>query len=364
LNSKTHLDKSFRVGVLPYHYEPDTNPYQKMVCDALENSGCDVSRIWERRWFPLDQFKKLELDIVHMDWLAPYYIGKNALASLVKRQTFLSRIGRATNTKKVWTVHNVFAHEKGENDLERRIIKKIIGGCDGLMFHTQIAKKIFSDEFDLSSISTALIPHGHYIDAYQNNTTRAAARQQLGIDSDSKVVLFFGRMRKYKGIEDLLEAFAKVCSLENDTLIVAGLPFIDYPVDEIREQAKRLGIKNFIFEPRHVKDIELQVFFNACDVVTLPFKNILNSGSLILAMSYGCNIVAPKIGSVPEVACEDAYWGYDPNDSTGLESSISAAISSPRKTEEVIAYTKDKFSWDKIGQQLTKFYQELSSSNG
>ena len=330
-----------------------------MVCDALERTGCDVYRILGRRWFPLDQIKKLDLDVVHMDWLTGYYLGKNAPSSFVKQISFTSRFGRAIKAKKVWTVHNLFQHEKGKNDLEQRLIRKIIDNCDGLMFHTRVAQEIFSNEFDLSSIPTASIPHGHYIDAYENKMTRATARQKLRIDSDSKTVLFFGRMRKYKGIEDLLDAFAKVCSLENDTLIVAGLPFPDYPIDEIQKRAERLGIKNFIFEPRHVKDIELQVYFNACDIVALPFKSILNSGSLILAMSYGCNIVAPEIGAVPEVACEDAYWGYDPKNSTGLESSILAAISCPRRHEEVIAYTRDKFDWDKIGQQLFDFYSSL-----
>jgi glycosyltransferase involved in cell wall biosynthesis len=349
-----------KVGVLPYHYAVDTNPYQKLVCDALENQGCHVSRISQQRWFPTKKINQLELDVVHMDWLTGYYFGKRKLVGVAKRILLMRALKQVVSAKKVWTVHNVFQHEKGKNDLERKIIRKIIDSCDGLVFHTNVAKQVFSNEFDLSAIDTAIIPHGHYIDAYDNQVSRSAARQELGIDDDANVVLFFGRLRKYKGIEDLVRAFPKAGANPNDVLIVAGLPFPDYPIDEVRALAKKMGIQRFIFEPRHVQDKELQTLFNACDVVVLPFKNILNSGSLILAMSFGCSVVAPRIGAVPEVAFEQGYWGYSPADSNGLTDGIKNALNEDRPSrEEVISYCRKTLSWQDIGFKLNSFYNKL-----
>ena len=75
-----------------------------------------------------------------------------------------------------------------------------------------------------------------------------------------------------------------------------------------------------------VPDEELQLYFNACDLVALPFRQVLNSGSLLLAMSFGCPVVAPRLGSIPEVACPEGWFGYDAANPDGLRSALRAAL--------------------------------------
>jgi len=355
--------KSLRVGVLPYYYGPDANPYQKLFCDSLEASGCSVARIQKSRFFPTNEILDNQLEIVQFDWLSNFYTGKNRLSTFVKRNSFFNRLKQLHHIKKVWTIHNLFSHDSKNSRFEKKVMEGIVNRCDGLIFHTSLAKDIFSESIQIRNIPHAVVPHGHYIDAYENTISRQEARKALCIPNSSKVVLFFGRMRKYKGLEELVHSFARTCDLETDFLVLAGLPFPDYPVEELRKLAANLKIKNFIFEPRLIDESEFQIFFNSCDIVSLPFKNILNSGSLILAMSFGCPIVAPKIGSIPEVVYKEAYWGYEPDDKNGLDIAITLALSNAslqsEKRNQNISACKNKLSWKKIGAQLKDFYETL-----
>ena len=363
MNFPQQLNEALRVGVLPYYYGPDANPYQKLFCDSLESSGCYVSRIQKSRFFPIKQILDSQLEIVQFDWLSNFYTGKTKLSTFAKRKSFFKRLNRLGHTKKVWTIHNLFSHDSDNSRLEKKTIEEITDQCDGLIFHTLLAKNIFLDSIKTRNIPRAVIPHGHYIDAYENTVNSKEARKLLGIPKSSRVVLFFGRMRKYKGLEELVISFARTCDLESDFLVLAGLPFSDYPVEELRKLATSLKIKNFIFEPRLIDESEFQIFFNSCDVVCLPFKNILNSGSLILAMSFGCPIVAPEMGSIPEVVYPEAFWGYQPDDELGLETALTSALDNKpelsRSRNHNIAICRDKLSWNKIGSQLTEFYESL-----
>jgi len=294
-----------------------------------------------------------------MDWLTGYYLGANPVLSAAKAVLLLRGLRSLSAVKKVWTVHNLYHHDRGPTAYERGVVRQVVRHCDGLTFHSHAALDRFAAEFDISGTAKAVIPHGHYIDAYPSSTTRKEARALLGISEEARVVLFFGRLRPYKGIEDLIDAFASVRS-EEDVLIVAGLPFPNYPAEELQKQAMQAGIHRFIFEPRHVKDVELQEFFHACDVVALPFRSVLNSGSAVLAMSFGCPIVAPEVGSLPEVVPARAYYGYEPRHRSGLRDALDAALSGTRlPRQDVIDHCRRTLAWDEIAAKAVSFYSTL-----
>jgi glycosyltransferase involved in cell wall biosynthesis len=107
---------------------------------------------------------------------------------------------------------------------------------------------------------------------------------------------------------------------------------------------------------------EMQVYFNASDVVALPFRKILNSGSMLLAMSFGRCVVAPRAGSLPEAAYTEAYFAYDPDDPEGLAAELQRALSLPDLSARGLAareYVREKNDWSEIGQRARRLYEDI-----
>jgi glycosyltransferase involved in cell wall biosynthesis len=209
----------------------------------------------------------------------------------------------------------------------------------------------------------AVTRHGHYIDCYPNRISRAEARDRLALPPDSRVVLSLGRLQPYKGIENLVEAFRSVAGAK-DVLLIAGLPSdaeYEARLRAVCDQAAGEG-RQVRYDPRLVPDDELQIYFNACDLVALPFRQILNSGSLLMAMSFGCPIVAPRHGSIPEIACGAAWFGYDLDDPSGLTGALRAALSVPNSDavrRTVLDFTRRHCDWQHVGQSVAGLYSSV-----
>jgi glycosyltransferase involved in cell wall biosynthesis len=146
-----------------------------------------------------------------------------------------------------------------------------------------------------------------------------------------------------------------------DVLLIAGLPCDAEYAARLRglcDQAACEG-RRVRYDPRLVPDEELQIYFNACDLVALPFRQILNSGSLLMAMSFGCPIVAPRHGSIPEIACAAAWFGYDVDDPSGLTGALREALSVPSSDavrREVLDFTRRNCDWQHVGQSVAGLY--------
>ncbi len=111
-----------------------------------------------------------------------------------------------------------------------------------------------------------------------------------------------------------------------------------------------------------VPDDELQLYFNACDVVALPFRQVLNSGSLLLAMSFGCPIVAQRLGSIPEVTCPEGWYGYDPADAGGLGAAPQAGLAVSNATAlpaRILDFTDTRYDWREAGRKAAAVYAAI-----
>ena len=198
-----------------------------------------------------------------------------------------------------------------------------------------------------------VIPHGHYLNCYENQVTQHEARVSLGYEEDAALFLF-GAIRPYKGILDLIEAFRRIENPKAELLIV-GNPINDLTKKEVlnRCQSDR-RIRTCL---QYVPQNEIQIFMNAADVAVFPFTDILTSGSVLLAMSFGKAIIAPGIGCIPETL--DALGGnlYDPNDEDALAKGLKSILSN-----DLVAMGRhnrvkvETFSWDKIARMTSAVY--------
>jgi beta-1,4-mannosyltransferase len=320
-----------------------------------------------QKFFPLNRVARLPVDLLQLDWPHDWYRGKNAAAQLLKSVMYRSGLRSISGRPVVWTVHNLVAHDAVDVDGERRNIQRLIDVCNGVVVFSRAAEEALRFTYRVSPATlVAVTRHGHYIDCYPNRISRAEARDRLALPADSRVVLSLGRLQRYKGIENLVDAFRNVAGAK-DVLLIAGLPSdAEYAAGlrNLCDQTAREG-RQVRYDPRLVPDDELQIYFNACDIVALPFRQILNSGSVLMAMSFGCPIIAPRHGSIPEIACRAAWFGYDLDDPSGLTGALREALSAPSSDavrRAVLDFTRRNCDWQHVGRSVAGLYSDVLHS--
>ncbi|WP_422033305.1 glycosyltransferase [Roseovarius sp.] len=229
----------------------------------------------------------------------------------------------------VWTVHNTVSHDTAFPELEADLSARIARLAHVVHLHSEASRPEVESHFPLPHDKLRISPHGNYIGSYPNYVSRPAARRALDIDPGADVLLFAGQVRPYKGVKQLVSAFRDLLARRPNTLLVlAGqqsfdpLLAVDTPLRE--DELARIRVAN-----RFLDNAELQLFFNAADAAVCPYRNILTSGSMMLALSFGTPVVIPSVGHTREVlAGRDAGVLYDPdNGEKALTEAIETLLS-------------------------------------
>jgi beta-1,4-mannosyltransferase len=167
------------------------------------------------------------------------------------------------------------------------------------------------------------IVHGSFLDYYPMEASREEARCRLGLPLDARVLTFVGHCRRYKNVTGLVAAFQQ--HVDGAWLVIAGnCPEPSYRAE--LEAMIRTKPQRIVTKLRYIGDADLQYFVRAADAVVLPFRDVLTSGSAILALSFGRPVVAPRLGNMVEVVNEDVGILYDPEDPEGLAGGMRAAL--------------------------------------
>ena len=264
---------------------------------------------------------------------------------------------RARGTKIVWTMHNFASHETLHPRLEACFWKKFIPRVDGAISLSAAALATGLEQFPrLRSVPTTVIPHGHYREEYAPPAT--GAREALGIPRGAKVVMFFGAVRAYKNVDVLVHAFRDV-QRKDAVLYVVGNPNSSELAHRIMKKAfqdRRVALK---FE--FIDDKDVSTYLDAADVVALPYREVLNSGSALLALSCNRPVLVPELGSMGELREEFGdEWVRTFRgelDSTILEGALEWAAE-PRPA---VCPMPEKYNWDHVGSETVRFFEVVVS---
>ncbi len=210
--------------------------------------------------------------------------------------TILRLVRKNKHTRIIGLADNVIPHEKRPGD--RMFTKYFIGSCHAFI---TMSEKVMSDLRLLEKLKLAqLVAHPLY-DNFGDAIAKDVAREKLGIDKDEKVILFFGFIRNYKGLDILLEAMADVRITEAGIkLLVAGEFYEDEKA--YQEQIDRLGIRSQLIMHTHfIPDSEVVYYFCAADVVIQPYRNATQSGVTPLAYHYEKPMVVTNVGGLPSM---------------------------------------------------------------
>ena len=269
-------------------YWGNGNPYQDELAKSLGSHGVQVKKGDSlKSVFHNMIFCGYRPDILHLHWLP---LLEWRITSFLRLALFVLRLSivRLLGVKLVWTVHNLRPHESQCPKVDWLVRILITRLTSALITHTKRAKQQVVSTWRLrNGRKVLIIPHGNYIDCYENKLNRATAQKQLCIFNSKLVILFFGEIRPYKGVLQLIDAF-KLLGQERTYLVIAGRLLNDELTSVIREKIQ--GCNNIKFAPGFVAEDQIQVFMNASDIVVFPYRTILTSGAVILAMSFGPTI--------------------------------------------------------------------------
>lgn len=266
------------------------NPYQYLMIKGLnQNPKLNAfNGVNDRFLGILRTALKYKPEYIHFDWIASYYTRRyNWLTyldiPLFFLQVFFSKY--ILKIKIIWTLHNLYPHTNYQRKLHIRVQRRFAKYVSAIRIFSEQSLPAAMDILNMQADKFQICAEGSYIDYYPNTISKEDARAHLKIAPDKKVFLFFGSISPYKGILELVREF----NFENSLLICAG-KVMDTNYFKLLQNAAGDRI---LFFNQFISVENVQYFFHAADVVVLPFKEIENSGSLILAMGFKKPIIAP-----------------------------------------------------------------------
>lgn len=330
------------------------NPFIQLLWDALaEDSSAHVIKY-------SDAGGDLGSDAIwHLHWPENMFNKGPALVGFLRAVKFLNHLKRLRRrgVRIVWTMHNIMSHERRHPRLEEWMRRRLCGMIDGWISMSAAVRDEAVEAFPmLREKSVEVIPHGHYRDFYPMSVTREAAREKLNLPADARVLVFFGAVRKYKRVPLLLRCFSEVRD-EDLRLIVAGHAGIPELEQEIRSLAK--NDERINLDLRFVPNEEAQNYFRAADAAILPFRDITNSGSAVLSLSFDTPIIVPNMRSMTEIAeyvGKDWAFCYDGEFSSDVvRAGADWAINQARSQRVELA----ELNWDRVAAATIDFYRRL-----
>ncbi len=277
-------------------------------------------------------------DVVHWQWLTVQPVDAYLLPP--KRPRIL-------------TAHDILPREPrpGQIGATRRLLEKM----DAVVVHSQHGAERLTDELGLDPERVHVIPHGAFDYLTHLPEERPLPAELAAVEGP--VVLFFGLLRPYKGIETLIDAFHEV---EGAELWVVGMPRM--PLEPLRTLASEIrGRVRFV--PRFVDDAEIPAYFRRADIVALPYREIDQSGVLYTALAFGKPIVVSSVGGFAEIAAEGAAHAVPPGAPRALAAAIQQLLDDPEASRRLAAAAAGaaagRYSWDSIAQQTMTLYRDL-----
>lgn len=319
-------------------YAVDERFYRRSARRGLEARGRLPFKAAEHVPDMLRLRRALDADVVHYQWLT-----MPALDALLL----------PPRRPRVMTAHYILPPQAtGSQVLAARFA---FGRMDAVVAHSEHSAARLREQVELDPEKVRVIPHGAF-----DYLTRLPAELPLPAElegAEGPVILCFGLLRPYKGIEVLLEAFREVPGAE---LWIVGNPRMDVaPLQALAERAP--GRVRFV--TRFVEEAEIPAIFRRADVVALPYLDAEHSGVLYTGLAFGNPLVLSAVGGFPEVAATGAARLVPPGDAPALAAALADLSADEAARAELAAAARaaaaGPYSWDEAARLTLDLYREL-----
>jgi glycosyltransferase involved in cell wall biosynthesis len=285
--------------------------------------------------------RQADADVIHYQWLTVPGLDQMLLPPLRPR---------------VMTAHYVLPPRPSRRQLASA--RRSFGAMDAVVAHSEHGARRLREGVGLDPDRVRVIHHGAF-----DYLTRLPREKPLPPElqgAQGPVILFFGLLRPYKGIDTLLEAFRRV---EGAELWIAGNPRME--VEPLRRLAAEApGRARFL--TRFVEDAEIPAIMRRADVVVLPYRDVEHSGVLYAALAFGKPLVLSAVGGFPEVAEQGAARLVPPEDPTALAAALDELVGNETARAELgqaaARAAAGSYSWDEAARQTLALYEELQEA--
>ncbi|MEO9945211.1 glycosyltransferase [Paraglaciecola sp.] len=333
------------------------NPYQNLLAASLAD---DYQVTMQNYPEGLAPFTKLyhqnpKMKVLHLHWIAELIHrlswSKSSLVFFIKLARMLFDLWclKKRGVKIVWTIHNKLSHQSLNKNRELLIRRQFCRLADQVIIHSTEAMKLVTKLYEYPLQQKAkVIFHGNYDNCYPKpSATKDSLRKSLNIKPDVINILYFGSIRPYKGVDNLIDCFNSIEStLENSSLTLAGGVSDANYKNELSEKVKLNSkiVANFEFLPEQ----QLVDQITAADIVVIPFADTLTSGSTILAMTLGKPLILPEkakvFGCVPELGVK--YFTNTAELTSVLQNVHKLPLETMGTNNKAAA---DKLTWEQVG---------------
>ena len=262
----------------------------------------------------------------------------------------------------IYTVHNVLPHSREGSRFFRAMYRWIYKLPGTLLVHTGRAARQLVEEFGVEAARIRRTSIGLNEEMADTEMSRTAARMRLGLGSEARVILFFGKIDEYKGLDILLGAFDAL-TVEQSRLVVAGEFRSEACRRRIRAQLDQLSRRCDVqIYEQFVPNDEAEIFFKAADVLCLPYRNIYQSGLVFLGPRFGVPMVVSDVGAMKEFVEGRFGIASSTNDCAGIKDALEQFFEFPERfSREQILDRAKELRWSSVCAELSPVYSRHTS---
>lgn len=269
----------------------------------------------------------------------------------------------------VLTAHNVNASRRDSRDtvFNRLTLRIQYQLADHVFVHTARMKDELMEGFGVSTERITVIPFGINNSVPDTGLSSREAKERLGLRENQKTILFFGRIKQYKGLHYLTSAFLRLALQGDDyKLIIAGR--LEEGCEQYWESIQR-EIQEYVDKGRiisrveFIPDSEAEVYFKGADVLVLPYREIFQSGVIFLGYNFGLPVLAADVGSLKEEIVDGKTgFVFRPEDPIDLARAIERFFASDlfadlnRRRRDIQDFARERHSWELVGQVTKGIY--------
>jgi beta-1,4-mannosyltransferase len=340
------------VGVAAFPLVPE-NPYQQLLYRHAPGLVLEPNAEFTARWLLRSRSR---VRVAHFHWPQNHYAWWRGPAALrpalgwPKLGVFAARLAlaRLLGYRIAWTIHEVDPHEPAGWGLDRAGGRLLVRFAHVLLAHDEpTAEKA---QAVLGAGAIVIVPHGSYVGVYPEGRPREEVRTELGVAPDAVLFLCFGHVRSYKGVELLLEAFARLAA-PSAALLIAG-PVVD---EAAAEAVRRAAAADPRIVPLlgYVPSERVAELHAAADAAVLPRGDGGTSGALLLALTLGVPPVVARRPAYEELLGGGACgWAFEPGDAASLAEALAAAAGdAPGRVARAASAraAAQRLSWGELG---------------
>jgi glycosyltransferase involved in cell wall biosynthesis len=334
------LTSRFLYGAVPPAdgYRVDERFYRRSAARGLDAAARVPFKALEH--FPdMLRFRRdAEADVVHYQWLTMPALDLHLLPKARPR---------------VMTAHYILPPNPSRRQVSSA--HRVFDRMDAVVAHSEHGAGRLRDEVGLDPGKVHVIPHGAF-----DYLTRLPEEKPLPAElegAEGPVILCFGLLRPYKGIENLLQAFRQV---EGAELWIVGNPRMDVaPLRELAAEAA--GCVRFV--TRFIDDAEIPAIFRRADLLALPYLDAEHSGVLYTGLAFGKPLLLSAVGGFPEVAAAGAGRLVPPGNTAALAAALAELVGDEGARADLAAAAAraaaGPFSWDEAARRTLALYRGL-----